>query len=126
MSKPTLTERALAACLDYEHWASEIARLSDAIAATRCPNESEPEAETNWPGSPSCFHGASQGSIGGDGCDYARRFTLEEIAERVADCAECSRLVVLIRGRRHARKMLGAAKRKVRRIGRRAMQEVGK
>ena len=119
-----MSAAAIAACRDYEHWAREVVRLTSEIAALRCPNERD--ADFPREPEPSCFREASEDEIGGGYYDRyredeivpGRRLTLDEIAERVADCPECSRLVVLIRERRQARRKFGAAKRAVRRVGR--------
>lgn len=118
---------ALRACRDYEHWAREIVRLTDAIRECLCPYESESEQDTHKPPTPSCFRDASEDRPSGydEWGDFVSgpRPTLNEIAERVADCPECSRLVGLIRERRQARRKFGAAKRAVRRVGRAAGAE---
>lgn len=125
MTAPALPTYAVDACREYEHWASEIPRLTDAIGAVRCPNETWVDDEHgSWLSEgESCFHAASQvtlpaGSLPDDG---DRPIRLDEIANRVADCPACSELVDLIRARRHARKRWGVAKRRVRAAGKRAI-----
>jgi hypothetical protein len=119
---------AVAACREYEHWASEVRRLTDAMAELRCWAESDVEEETHWAGSESHFRTVSQERLDvydgwtEEGCTSRRR-TLEEVAAHpeVAACSACSQLVELIRARRYARKRYGVAKRAVRRAGKLAL-----
>jgi len=118
-----LAERAIAACRDYDRWASEVSRLTEAIRETECPHEAPAEQETHFRGYPSCFKEAAQKEVPeilSRPEHGLRRLTLDEIEREVKDCPACSRLVQLIRDRRHARRMFGAAKRRVRALGKRA------
>ena len=119
MSKQTLEPRALAVCVDYERWASEVSRLTDEIATTVCPHESLPEEETHWNGSLSCFQDARENlkPVIRRPDDGPRPPYLSEIAAAVKDCPSCSRLCAAIRERREARQRLGVAKRRVRVVG---------
>lgn len=120
MTRAAGGERAWEACGEYETWAAAVRRLTEEIAAIQCPNESEVEQDTHWPGSPSCFSIAREQrrpeSYHGDG-NPPRPLRLNEIEPLVADCPECSRLVKLIRARKVARQRYGVAKRKVRAVG---------
>jgi hypothetical protein len=111
---------AVRACQEYERWASEVRRLTEAIGAVVCPRE-VPDEDLDPMGSH--FSEASDIRTDTDNWrpDYAgpRRLNLSEIEDEdaVADCPACSRLCALIRERRHARKQFGIAKRRVRSVG---------
>jgi hypothetical protein len=111
---------AVRACQEYERWASEVRRLTEAIKGIVCPIEGVP-AEDGLGTHLSHFAAACDVRVDMDGpwdeAPAARRLTLEEIEPRVADCPKCSELVDLIRARRHARKQFGVAKRRVRQVG---------
>lgn len=114
---------AVDACREYEHWAAEVRRLTDAIVASTCPKEApEHVDEDGWDVDEvaSCFEKAKREPVE-IGRYQSRPPFLSEIAERVAGCPRCSELVDLIRARRHARKQWGVAKRKVRAAGKRAI-----
>jgi len=118
----TTEEKAVEAVREYEWWASEVARLTNAIKGEVCPEESPPEAETHWFGVGSCFSDAAQEEIVTAPADIygpeeRRKLSLEEIEAEVKDCPSCTRLCELIRARRHARKRYGVAKRGVRHVG---------
>lgn len=105
--------RAIAACRAYDYWAREIARLTSEIGRIACPREQwDLYADEHAPPSVESHFRASRRAVG------ARLPDLSQIAKRVADCPECSRLCVLIAERRAARKKWGAAKRAVRYAGR--------
>jgi hypothetical protein len=122
--------RAADACRDYEHWASEITRLTAEIVAVECPEEREPdidEAGALVEAVDSCFRRAREDSANwtpGGPEDPPHPPTLATIAKAVASCPECSRLCVLIAERKHARQRFGVAKRAVRSVGKRAGREV--
>lgn len=118
-----MSDRAVKACSEYERWASEVKRLTDAICENVCPMESPAEPETHWKGAPSCFREAADLPVVENHLGEERRANLDDIAERVKSCPECSALVGLIRDRRHARKRWGAAKRAVRYAGKVALAE---
>lgn len=115
----TREESAMRACSDYQHWASEVRRLTDAIAALRCPDERDYEDETGAPHIPSCFAVEREVivSTGGAYPEPRGPRTLAEVAVAVKDCPECSRLCQLIADRKAARQKWGAAKRHVRSVG---------
>jgi len=120
-SSPTAAERA---CGEYEHWASEVRRLTDAIGAVQCPREIP---DDDWNARTSHFAEAADvrivsGAIPGHDM-IERRLTLDEIEQRVGDCWHCRDLVTLIRARRYARKQFGIAKRRVRTVGKRVVRE---
>lgn len=130
MSRPTTAERALEACRLYEHWAGEVRRLTDAIAAERCPKEWDGE-ELLMPGEdPEGSHVADAFKIqvpaGPLPDDGPRGLRLGEVAARpeVRACPSCSRLVALIAERKHARLQYGIAKRRVRQVGKVAVREL--
>jgi hypothetical protein len=110
--------QAGSACREYERWASEVRRLTEAIGAVVCPRE-VPDEDLDLMGSH--FSEASDLRTDTDNWrpDYAgpRRLNLSEIEDAVANCPACSRLCALIRERRHARKQFGIAKRRVRSVG---------
>jgi hypothetical protein len=133
----TRAATALDACERYDHWASEIARLKQAIASCRCPHEWPPRywrwngEPSMWaddrPDAPSCFareqvRTVCTGMLPDDGY---RRVWLSEIAAAVKDCEACSRLCALIAERREARKQWGIAKRRIRAVGRARSNGVG-
>jgi hypothetical protein len=109
------------ACREYERWASEVRRLTEAIGAVVCPRE-VPDEDLDFIGSH--FSEACDIRTDTDNWrpDYAgpRRLNLDEIEDEVADCPECSRLCALIRERKHARQRFGVAKRRVRSVGKAA------
>lgn len=115
--------KALSACVEYEHWASEVARLTLEIGACECPNESVAEDETHWSGSQSCFTEAKEDRANwtpGGPEHSPGPPTLATLAKIVANCPACSRLCELIAARKHARQRFGVAKRRIRAVGRRA------
>ena len=112
------------ACARYEHWASEVARLTAEIGAVECPHEVTGGDENDgFYFEPSCFHAASTEEFKRpevtmfEDAPIVTRRTLNDIGEAVSDCPACSRLVVLIRERKHARQRYGVAKRRVRHVG---------
>jgi len=111
--------RALDACVRYATIATEIDRLTHEITFSECPNESPSEPETHWWGNPSCFEAAKEVDVPQtyEDMPHSRKRTLDEIEVEVADCESCTRLVGLIRKRRHEKRRLGAAKRWIRKIG---------
>lgn len=121
-----LGARAAAACAEYDHWASEIVRLTAEIGTCDCPPGAAWSDEGPGTGEDSCFRKASLEEFPGELPDEgARRRDLAAIARAVADCATCSRLCLLIAARKHARQRFGVAKRKVRQIGRLATPPSG-
>ena len=118
--------KGTAACVAYDHWASEVRRLTTAIGEVSCPRElpildenGEPEAQ----GAPSCFQAAKEDRAnwvlrGHHAENEPQPPTLATLARIVADCPECSSLCALIAERKHARKQFGVAKRRVRHVGR--------
>jgi hypothetical protein len=113
----SLAERALAACIRYETLSAAITEATHEIRRTVCPYESESEFETHSGPTLSCYRAACEVRTRGGG-----RLNLSEVAREVAGCAHCSQLVELVRARRHARRMLGAVKRQLCRIGKRALE----
>ena len=119
------------ACAEYERWAAEVARLTQAIAETRCPREPTLDALTglqNDDGSDSCFSKAKIETTDADNWipGHANRpLNLDEIEEEVEDCESCTRLVGFIRERKHARQRFGVAKRQVRVVGKRMFATEG-
>ncbi len=120
----TAAEYALAACLEYEHWASEVDRLSMAITMEECPHEAVGGESDGYYSESSCFGDAKERTVQDPLGDYRERRTLDDIAECVKGCESCTQLVALIRERYHVRKWYGVAKRKVRFAGKRAEREV--
>lgn len=47
------------ACAEYERWAAEVSRLTDAIAGEECPEQEEGREDNGWRGHPSCFYDAA-------------------------------------------------------------------
>jgi len=115
---------ALEACRAYDHWASEIRRLTAAIGDCLCPKESDESQGEEWASGgyakyASCFRRAAEETFPGHQPDDGpTRRDLDAIAKAVADCPACSLLCTLIRDRKHARQQWGVAKRKIRVIGR--------
>lgn len=114
---------ALRACRDYEHWASEVKRLTAEIGSIACPKQEVDQPEgmdgplVMFTEGDSCFQEAKEIRVTVSGDDWEERpLRLEEIARRVSDCSACSRLCVLIAERR-ARQQFGVAKRRVRSVG---------
>jgi hypothetical protein len=110
-------EDALTACLAYDHWAREVARLTAEIAENVCPREDDDDAGW-WP---SCFKCAIEDRANwwpGDVENEPRPPTLETVAKLVEDCPSCSRLCALIAERKHARQRFGVAKRRIRSVAR--------
>ena len=114
---------ALSACAEYEHWASEIRRLTDEIAETVCPKEWDGVDSYDEEPRDSCFAEAKSVEVVESSIGETRPPLLHEIEERVNDCVECTQLVALIRERKHARQRWGVAKRKVRHAGKLAARE---
>lgn len=110
---------AALACLEYDWWASEVQRTTDAISMNECPNEGHWMIETDPEPLPSCFTTAKTTPIIENHLGEERRASLDDIAESVNDCPACTQLVKDIRARRHARKRLGVAKRKIRHVAKR-------
>lgn len=110
--------RAEVACLNYDHWASEVARLTKEISGEVCPKEAEADAAGIYGNS--CFKAQREPDLVWENhpemgaVDRERWVSLSEVEERVADCPSCSRLCKLIRARRYARKRWGVAKRQIR------------
>ena len=102
---------AAGACVEYERWASEVRRLTDAICECDCPHENAVTFEL------SCFSAEKEEYVVESSIGEERPPTLDEIGERVKDCESCTHLVALIRDRMHARQRWGVAKRKVRHAG---------
>lgn len=117
-----LTCRAVAACRDYELWASEVRRLTVAIGEVECPNEAkEPPQGGEWFFDPeSHFAIARREPVGPEDVP-----SLDEVERRVQDCEACVRLCRLIRERQHARQRFGVAKRAVRHVGKLVAMEAG-
>ena len=114
------------ACIEYERWAAEVRRLTDAIGEGECPFQASPEAETHYRGCPSCFREAADEIIPSrEPDDGPNRRSLNMIEIKVASCESCTRLVGFIRARKHARQRYGVAKRAVRLAGKRAIEEMG-
>jgi len=118
---PELAQRALEACVEYEHCAAEVTRLTSAIGQVECPRETHDDVVDGKfvPGTPSCFQRVRTemrptGPLPDDG---PRPVNLAEIGTLVADCPECSRLVNLIGERRGMRQRFGKAKRAIRHLG---------
>lgn len=118
---------AVNACRDYEHWAGEVKRLTQEIGKVVCPEQEVRYLveDPDWP----IVNGESHFEI--ERTVLKPRYmdapdprTLDEVAEAVKDCPECSRLCVLIRERKHARQRFGVAKRAVRRAGKLAIEAV--
>jgi len=123
-------ERAIAACIEYNHWAREIRRLTVEIGEVECPREAaeleyDPEDPTADPDHRSHFRVEREVivSTGGAYPEPRGPRTLDEIAAAVKDCPACARLCALIAERCEARKRWGVAKRKVRAIARLAGAE---
>ena len=119
--------KAANACRDYEYWASEVARLTEAISDEECPHENYGDESDGYYEAPSCFHVAAKETFYGhqeypDEPPPTRRRTLDGIGKEVADCESCSRLVGFIRDRKEAKKRLGVAKRQVRVVGKRILK----
>lgn len=114
------------ACVAYEHWASEIRRLTAAISDCTCPNESGRAGEGDgWHSVPSCFTTARTEEFPGVMPDDGpTRRNLDSIEKAVAACPACAQLCVLIRERKSARQQWGVAKRRIRVLGRRALAEL--
>lgn len=121
-------DRAVAACVDYDRWATEIRVLTEAIGECTCPAEDQPfthvagDDGATFRAPTSCFRRASAVRLPGGPMpdDAPRRLYLHEVAARVKDCAACTRLCELIEARRHARRQWGVAKRRIRAIARSA------
>lgn len=103
MSNPAAREDALTACLEYDRWASEVARLTEEIREATCPKGT---------GGYSCFQVARTDPANPVGPSLAT------LAMLVADCPSCSRLCELIAARKHARQRFGVAKRRIRSVAR--------
>lgn len=114
---------ALDACAEYEHWASEVGRLTNDIRDCICPKENveDPTGEFGSPfgTEPSCFQRAKNdpANVTGSVESGPAQPNLFAIAKLVAGCPSCSKLCDLISARRHARNRFGIAKRKVRHAG---------
>ena len=119
----TSPDYAVAACASYQHWASEVRRLTDAITDCECPLDTIATFESEEDARCSCFTEAKTEFVpaGSQPDDGDRPKTLDEIGEEVKDCESCTQLVTLIRERKHARQRWGVAKRKVRAAGKRAL-----
>lgn len=122
--------RALEVCVQYDHWAREIARLTREIRDVECPRETDAgdvlagEAEDVRY---SHFREACGERVvvyAGYEIDDVRPLRLEEVAERVRDCDECSRLARLVYERKVARRQWAATKRQIRAVAKRATREV--
>lgn len=106
-------EACVRACLEYDHCASEIARLTRAIgdALSGCARAAEPGGEN---------HLTDAYATIDDGPDNVRFLSDVEQAELLAPCPACARAHELIQQRKAMRIRWGAAKRRVRAIARRA------
>ena len=114
---------ALAACAEYERWAAEIRRLTDAICECECPKEWDGVDTYDEESNSSCFASAKAEYVVESSIGETRPLFLHEIEERVKDCEACTQLVTLIRDRKLARQRWGVAKRKVRVAGKRELAE---
>ena len=123
MSRPE--EHAIEACREYEHWASEVGRLTGEIRECGCPLETPPQ----WPSAPatdSCFSKASEKECPGrQPDDGPQRLNLDGIQKEVESCESCVHLCNLIRQRKHARQRYGVAKRRVRSVGKKLLASAG-
>lgn len=115
-----MSERAEQACVAYDHWAREVARLTEAIGLVQCPNAPDGEYSEGDDGATfvhrvSCFERERHRMIVAYDGEPIRRVWLAEVADAVRDCPGCSRLCALIAERKEARKKWGVAKRAIRR-----------
>lgn len=109
--------RAVKACRDYDHWAREVDRLTEAIGDVVCPRTQGPTDDIGNPihgERASCFERERYKNVHASDGEPLRRLYLSEVAAKVRDCPECSRLCALIAERKEARKRLGVAKRAIR------------
>ena len=107
------------ACIEYERWAAEMARLTAAIGNESCPIGLTKVIELDMV-SGSCFERATRERTDADNWIPGhgnRPLNLDEIEEEVESCESCTRLVHAIRARKHARQRFGVAKRLVRLAG---------
>ena len=118
--------KAEQACAEYERWAAECTRLTNAIAVEECPEQEEGDESNGWCGHPSCFSRAATEQIQeATEEEPSMRRNLSQIEREVAHCESCANLVALIRERKHARQRFGVAKRQVRVVGKRMFATEG-
>lgn len=123
---------AVEACCEYETWAAAVQRLTQQIRECGCSKAdaawAEALAKDEFPadGPRSCFSVAKETAVPRRQPDDDTRPKLNEIGPMVADCPECSRLVTLIRARKHARQRFGVAKRAIRAAGKAALRSTTK
>lgn len=115
------------ACREYAAAMAEAERLTTEIAGIVCPQESEqvyPDRANWFELKPSHFAEAKRRRINTpwpDDDDDGRPLRLSEIARRVADCPECSKLCRLIAERRKYRRRAATYKGVCRKIGNRIL-----
>ncbi len=126
----TPEQKALKACVDYAHWSAEIKRLTtvigDSLAA--CPGVNDHLQFTGIGFSPAevdRFHAdethlrrAYASDMDDDGTSWLSR---SEQMEILSACPHCLSAHEAIQARKAARKSLGAVKRQIGKLGRKAM-----
>lgn len=125
-------QKALKACADYARLSAEVKRLTVAIAVALagCPRVEGRLADLEFETGQALegvthVKNAYRGFIPDDAWEpYLRHYSAAELIEQLSVCPHCLAAHEAIQRRKAARKSLGAAKRAITMIGRKAIKEV--